>query len=166
VKDINYHNESLCSVAQIENSFSGKYILRDILNRILRNTGLIIATIERPFYTGQSSIAAISQISSEVKDLIIGEDLFSISFKCFTKENNDDFINAFLEIWFEYEQPTFSFFVTGQNTETYKNLEIHRRMNVKQITSLSPCYVLCRGIEEDVMWIGKSDNLKFDNVIV
>jgi hypothetical protein len=166
MKDIHYHKENLCSIARIENSFSGKYILRDILNRILRSTVLVIATIERPFYTVQSSIAEISTISTELKDLIIAENLFSISFKYYTKENNDDFINTFLEIWFEYEQPAFSFFVIGQDLQTYKNLEIHRHMYVEQITALSPCYVLFRGIEEDVIWIGKSDNLKFDDVIV
>jgi hypothetical protein len=164
VKDIYYYNESLCSIAQIENSFSGKYILRDILNRILRNTFHIIATIERPFYTVQSSIAAISNTSSELENLNIDEKLFSISFKYYTKENNDDFINLFLEVWFEYEQPTFSFFTTGQNTETYKNLEVHRRMNVEQITALSPCYVLFRGIEEDVLWVGLKNARLWDNL--
>lgn len=166
MKDIHYHSENLCSVAQIENSFSGKYILRDILNRILRNTVLVIASIERPFHTVQSSIVTISQIYSELRDLIIDENLFSISFKYYTKENNDEFINTFLEIWFEYEQPTFSFFVIGQNIKTYNTLEINRRMNIEQIASLSPCYILCRGIEEDVIWVGKSENLKFDDVIV
>jgi hypothetical protein len=92
VQDIHYHNNSLCSIAQIENSFSGRFIIRDILNRILRNTVLVIATIERPFYTAQSSITAISKNSSELENLIIDEDLFSISFKYYTKENNDDFI--------------------------------------------------------------------------
>jgi hypothetical protein len=162
--DINYHSENLCSVAQIEKTFSGRYFIRETLNRILRKTVLVIAEAQRPYY--EASLTSLSQIPAELEDLRIDKDLFSLSFNYYSKENNDKFIEVFLEIWFEYEQPAFAFFITGQESNVYRNLALHRRMSWKEITDLSPCFVLFRGTEENVMWIGKSNNLDFGEAMM
>lgn len=162
MKDVYLHNKNLCSIAGVENTFLGKYIIRDVLNKILPNTTLIIAEAQRPYYKPELSVVSINNISSEFENLKIDEDLFSLSFNYYTKENNDSFIQVFLDIWFEYEQPAFSLFLSGQEMQSYKNLKIDRRMSWKDITALLPCYVLSKGIEDDVIWIGKSDVLQFD----
>lgn len=166
MRDVKYHNKNFCSIAGIENTFSGKYIIRDILNKLLPKTTLVVAKVQRPYYEHEFLVKSITKISSELKELKIDEDWFSLSFKYYTKEDNDSFIEIFLDIWFDYEQPAFSFFVKGQEMQLYKNLTIDRRMLWKDITTLLPSYVLFKGIEEKVLWIGKSDNLKFEEVFI
>jgi hypothetical protein len=166
LKDIKQHNENLCSIAGIENTFSGRNIIREFLNKLLPETVLIIAQAQRPYYEPEFLEKSILRISSEFENSEIDEDWFSLSFKYYAKENNDSFIQIFSEIWFDYEQAVFSFFVTGQQMQLYKNLNIDGRMSWKDITASSPSYVLCKGAEEDVLWIGKSVDLNFDGFIV
>lgn len=164
MKDVYLHNENLCSIAEIENTFSGRSFIREVLNKILPNTTLVIGQAQRPYYEPVLSIKSMN-ILSKFEKLDIDQDLFSLSFHYYTKERNDDFVQVFLDVWFEYEQPAFSFFLSGQEKQLYNCLAIYRRMSWKDITGLAPSYVLCKGIEEDIMWIGKSNILQFDCII-
>lgn len=166
MKNVNYHNENLCSIAGFENTFFGESIIREILGKLFQKTNIVIAEIQRPYYEPELLKKSIIDISSEVENLKIDEDWFSISFDYHAKEDNDKFIELFIDIWFGYEQPTFSFFVTAQEKKSYQNLIIGNRMSWRDITDISSSYVLCKGIEEDVMWIGKSKNLKFNDIII
>ncbi|HEX9963078.1 MAG TPA: hypothetical protein VGB00_19245, partial [Pyrinomonadaceae bacterium] len=108
MKDINRHNENLRSAAGVGNTFSGKNIIRDVLNKLLPETTIVIAQIQRPYYESEFLEKSIIKISSELQNLEIDENWFSLSFKYYPKENNDGFIEIFSEIWFDYEQPVFS----------------------------------------------------------
>lgn len=155
------HNDNLCSIKGIKNTFLGNSFVKDILNTTLMQTSLVVANIQRPYHESND----IFNMLNEFENLKIDEDWFSISFKYKVKNKNDNFIRAFLETWFVYEQPSFTFFVAGQDFGSYENLNISRRMNWKEIIEISNCFIFFKGVEEDVIWIGKSTNLQFDEIL-
>ena len=163
MRDINFHGENRCSIASIS-----KYIIRDILQRILSKSSMVIATAERPYYEVKVAINSISNIKRNVDRLKVSDDLFSLSFIYDVTEENEKFIEAFIDIWFEYEQPVFHFFISNHPLEIYvswfndKNRFIYY---VDEIVDISPCYVLYKAIEEQVMWIEKSKSLSFEEII-
>jgi hypothetical protein len=163
MRDISFHNKNNCSIAGIS-----KYIIRDILNRMLATTKSVVATVERPYYKIELSINSISNILGNIEELKIADNLFSVSFIYDVIEDNSKFIETFIDIWFEYEQPCFCFFVSKQSSEVCKHWFDDKnrfRYYVNEIVDKSPCYVIYKGIEEDVMWIEKSKTLEFNGII-
>jgi len=65
-------------------------------------------------------------------------------------------INLLPLIWFHYQHVAFSFFRSSGNKF------ITKVMSWKDITQKETSYVMFKGAEDDVVWIGKSKELKFD----
>lgn len=163
MKDIYYHkNENLCSIGRIGDTISGKSIIREVLNVILPKTELVFAKIERPNYESMPSIKSVAEISSEIEELKFPEEGYSMTFKYYPKADNDNFIKTLSRLWLDHEQPTFSFFLPGQEPQFYKDLHVGRQLAWDEVTALAPCYIVYKGIQEDVLWIGWSDNLEFE----
>lgn len=79
---------------------------------------------------------------------------FEISF---SSANPNKSLFEFLPmIWFAYEHVSFSFFIENEIEFDTK------RKSWEEITSRFKSYMLFKGAEEDVIWIGKSNDLKFD----
>jgi len=164
MKDINYHGDNLCSIAGIENTFFGKGVIRELLKNLLRESVVVVAEIQRPYDDAWLLRKKIYDISSDIQNLKIDSDCFAVSFDYIVKEENEEFIKLFVDLWFSYEQPTFSFFLLKQGQELFNSLIIGKRLSWQKVTEISTLYTLFKSVEEDVIWIGKSKNLGFEKL--
>lgn len=162
--DVKFHNENLCSIAGLENSFLGRFTMKEILSGLLRDTEILVAEGLRPYYDIELSKNSVSKIRSSIADYEVTNNWFSISFVYLVGSDNDYFLQSLINIWFEYEQPSFCFFSSKNAFEKYKSRIDHKNLPWSQITELCSCYVVFRAAEEDVMWIGKSKTKNFDDI--
>lgn len=162
--DIKFHNDNLCSIAGIDNNFSGKSIIRGVLNEIISQASFIAVEAYRPYYEIIESLKSVSKISEEIDYLTVAPDKFYILFNYFVKADNDNFVETFLNIWFEFEQPSFTFLTEMPEINSDKGLFFDKNLKYKELVESLNCFLLFRSAEEDVMWISKSDHLKFEGL--
>jgi hypothetical protein len=162
--NVKLHNENLCSIAGFENSVFGRFAMKEILNEILKNTEVVDAEVRRPYYEIESSKNSIPNILGNVKDFEVSDEWFSISFVYYVYDSNSNFVETFTNLWFEYEQVSFCFFVSVDDFEKYK-IGNHRMLSWIETTELYSSYVVFRAVEEKVIWIGKSNTQNFDAIL-
>lgn len=162
MKDIKIHDidhNNLCSIKSVEKGYSDKQYFFSILSRLFNLTGHLFVQARRPYYNVESAIQNLRSIRDRVDDLNITPNFFEISFYFDGPSGDDDLFNLITDIWFEYEQPTFCFFY-----EKHIHLS-EKKISWQEITRQWDSFVIFRGAEEDVVWIGKSSELKFSNII-
>jgi hypothetical protein len=160
MKNINSSSETLFSIAEVNDSFNGRYKVRGLINKIMPSTSFIYAEARRPSFQPSVSYALIKRVSGQIKHLNLSEDLFSVSFDYLTRENNEDIVQLLAELWFDYEQPFFSFFQSILEDE--KKEKIKPTMMWDEVAEIAPCFVLFRSAEENVIWVGKSKAVTVD----
>lgn len=154
MKDRRVHrNDNLMSIKPIENIYSDRGYLASIIKKLLALTnGSFYLEVSRPNYETSNLVTQLKTISN-----------INCSFKSsnieisFSSANPDKSLFEFLPmIWFAYEHVSFSFFIENEIEFDTK------RKSWEEITSRFKSYMLFKGAEEDVIWIGKSNDLKFD----
>jgi hypothetical protein len=162
------HGRDRCSIAGIGNNYSGFRTLRSILCRLVNRSAVTIGAIQRPFYDVHLSLPAISNISEGITDLTISENRFSVRFAYRRGTGDNAFVDALVNIWREYEQPFFCFYVSEVAEDLYadflKNKSIGWGRVTDKLFNLSPCYAVFKSVEEDVIWIDKAAELSFDDL--
>ena len=168
--DYHLYGTRRCSIAGISADYNGALLLSRIVNCLLASTESVFALVQRPYYgsvpLSQSSIA---NLSDEIENLKVADDFFSISYHYSVRKKNDAFVNAFVQIWREYEQPGFFFFTEDLGSDLYNSILENKKFSViekdRRIFDLAPCYMTFKSVEEDVLWIDKHEELDFDSVI-
>jgi hypothetical protein len=153
VPDPNLH-----SIAGVDDSFGGRSQLREIINGIIPVTMSAHIEAKRPNYHSSATLAMIKEMSGEISDLDMTDSPFRISFTYPIKENNDQFITLLVDLWFEYEQPFFCFFQTALGQKRI----IEPTMSWNDLAASEPCIAMFRSVEQDVVWIGKGDDIDFE----
>lgn len=113
--------------------------------------GRLYVGVSRPNYD-------VAVLIEQLKAVNVGNDSFKYTdFELLFYTNNidDHLVEILLLLWFAYEHTAFCFFVKEEIEFDIK------RKSWYEITTSFKSYVLFRGDEEDVVWIGKSDELKF-----
>lgn len=155
---VNSKSEFLFSIAGVNDSFNGRYQVRELIYHILRTTAFIRVEAKRPFFQPSVSYALLKRVSGQIEHLNLPKDLFSVSFDYSVLEDNDDIVQLLAELWFDYEQPFFSFFQSLLDKEK----KIEPKMTWKDVTEMALCFVMFRSVEEDVVWVGKSKDITID----
>ena len=156
------YQNNLCSIKSIENDFSGRLYFLNLLRRLTSNLNIILyANVLRPYYEVEKTVAKINALRGELFELKISDDFFEISFHVIQSNMSDNILELIVELWFEFEQPLF---VIAIDEEPAKVLRIINNRFIKwnDITETIEAYTIYRGAEEDVVWIGKSDELEFE----
>lgn len=159
MKDIKiHHNEknNLISIKPIEDIYYDRCYFISIIENLSKQTnGCVYVEVSRPNYI-------IDGIFEKLNDFLINSsgisytiNSFEISFSCI--EINKDFFDLLFLIWFGYEHSTIV--LLSQNEINYNDVY---RKDWFTITSKLNSFVIFKGAEEDVVWIGKSEDFEFD----
>ena len=155
------YQNNLCSIKSIENDFSGRLYFLNLLRRLTSNLNIIFyANMQRPYYDIEGAVAKINALKDSLFELKISDDFFNISFNVMQPNLSDSILQLIVDLWFDFEQPLF---VIAKDEKPPKVLKLLRNKFIKwnDITETIQAYTIYRGAEEDVVWIGKSEELEF-----
>jgi len=159
MKEINIYNKdelTLCAIKPVRDVYSDKMYLISLIEKYYSLTGaLLYIDVCRPNYDVSKIVRGLGKVPAVAKTLAIDDNFFSISFMYKEKLVENDLLYILSEIWFAFEQGLFSFF-------TDKDVAIPpKRSSWKKIVTHSSSFVMFKGVEEDVVWVGKSNDLEW-----
>jgi hypothetical protein len=167
--DLKFAGEHRLSIAGMQSNSGGVIALRAVLLRFLAQTVTVIAMVQRPYSGSATTLSSLANLSPLLARANMDEDFFSLSFAYGVLTNNDAFIDTFVRVWREYEQPYFCFYPSDVPRSRYDEVLNDSTLSwgekADRLFELSPCFALYRSIEEDVLWIDKSSELSFKNVV-
>jgi hypothetical protein len=154
--DYKKHEYNLCSI-----KFSGDhYFIRTNLIAVLEShlalvEGDLYVEIARPEEDVNGLINQLNRVNSIANSMNVQKDFFEINFTCKRDDINNDLFWRLSELWFCFQHVSFVM-VSKKGKFNFQN-----RLMWNKITDIVSCFVLFKGVEEDVVWIGKSDGLTF-----
>lgn len=153
--------EQLISIKPVEDNTAGIKYLSNIIQNLLKvaDGGLYVYYC-RPNYSVPSLIVRLKGMLKESNIPFIADD-FELSFVCNATLLSSGFVNLLSTIWFAFEQSSICFL-----SEKAINDNGLKRKAWNEITSMMKSYVMFRGMEENVLWIGKSMDLEFNEQIL
>ena len=150
----NNHNANLSSIKSIEDNYSDKSYMHEIMENLYNLTGgtiYIHAIYDN--YDLTTITSGISKSIDKISNLLHSNNFNEISFECDILDYN--LYELIKEMWFAYEQMILIFF--SNKKEKFDG----NKVSWEKVTLENNCFAIFKGIEEDVIWIGKSENLKF-----
>lgn len=162
--DIKIHkneNNQLFSIKGIEYDYSSKmYVLR-LLAKLVQSTSSVFIYARRNNYKDSSiEKLKIQQKELGIRNLRIDKKLFDVSFDFNASEASEELLSILVDLWYSFQQPGYCFFLEEEEfTSNYKGL-LTGNWSWKQIVDSSNSYVMFRGAEDDVVWLGKSIDLE------
>ncbi|AQX08381.1 hypothetical protein [Elizabethkingia ursingii] len=167
MKDIHVYNDKIYkgNLLSIRSSYKHlnqiEFLLEEIFP-ILHNQlpGCLFIECSRPTYEYD-----LSDLSTEIKSSIEDKDIYFFFSKSENHYSDNDFknneiLNILPKLWLAFEYLCFRFTNVKNN-----NINDYYRRPWYEITSVIESYIVFKGIEEDVIWIGKSDNLEFKEIL-
>jgi hypothetical protein len=156
MKELKIHNNekgNLLSIKAVENIYSDKNYFIFIISSLFALTkGCFYVEASRPNYDTNDLVIQLKGILNSNCNFRYTD--FEISF--WNTKVEEKLLEFLPVIWFAYEHISFCFF-----TENKIEIDIKRK-SWYEITKGSKSYVLFKGVEDDVIWIGKSNELEFD----
>lgn len=156
-------DHQLCSVRGIDESYPGKRYLQKLFHKLFERTGHVLLFARRNNY----NFPLLNKIINEeqilgIKNLKISNDLFEVSFCFYETASIFELQDILVDLWFAYEQISILFFVEKSELSEYWLKILNGNLSWNQITNMGTLFILFKGVEEDVAWIGKSRNLEFN----
>ena len=158
------HNNNLVSISFEGNDYHIRSFIRNVFEKLLDTSNYSIIETRRPYHGVEKTISKMDIVLDYLKDISCDKYFNEMSFLYDRNKLMDfDFIELCVEVWFEYEQPCFVFSnlendKSGNNINPMmKNLKWDKKINYYK------GYILFRGVEENVIWIGKSLDIEFSN---
>ena len=153
---------NLCSIKSVKNDYSGSLFLLDLLRDFSNYTNSVIVHVRRNNYI-TSAIEKLKEtdIKLEINELKIDKNLFEVSFWFNNTNLNDEILRIMRDLWFAFEQPAFCFYMNQGQLENNREEIISKNLSWQQITNKSDVYVVFKGAEEDVIWIGKNNKMEY-----
>lgn len=150
------HRNNLCSI-----KFNGdNYFIRTNLIALLEShlalvEGDLYVEIARPEEDVNSLINQLNMVNSIANSMNVTEDFFEVSFMCTKDDINNRLLWQLSELWICFQH------VSVVITSKKGNINFQKRLAWYQINHIVSSFVLFKGVEEDVVWVGKSDDLTF-----
>jgi hypothetical protein len=152
-------NQNLFSISGIDESFAGISRFRRIVAFLLKDASFAVVEAHRPNTFAVQPAGLNGNLADSLLNLNHDDDWFSCYFEYRIQENNDELVDLFSNLWFTYEQPAL---IIVRDT-LYPNKRVlallRKRVSWKETTSSTPCIVVHKGVEEDVLWVGKSEKI-------
>ena len=147
--------ENLCTIKPVNDTHSDRYYMQAIIKTLLSLTrGKFYVEVSRENY-------ATTYLKENLKQIMVDNNSFKFSsfeVSFFSDGISEELIEILPQLWFAYEHTAFCFF---EENEIGINI---KRKPWSEITTNTKSYVLFKGMQEDVIWIGKSNELTFDLV--
>lgn len=163
--DIKTHeneNNQLLSIKGVDYDYQSKqYILR-LLMKLSKCASCVLIHVKRNNYK-DSAIDILKKEGTAlgITNLEVDSKLFEISFSFNPTKSKEELLPILVDLWYCFQQPVFYFFTDEKQPEHYNKALLNDNLSWKEVVNLSNSYVMFKGAEEDVIWIGKSDDLKF-----
>ncbi|HFI4796666.1 TPA: hypothetical protein ACGQK4_002391 [Elizabethkingia anophelis] len=138
-----------------------EFLLEDIFSILHKQQpGCLFIECSRPTYDYD-----LNDLNNEIKNSIRDKDIYFSSNTSEIRYSDNDFKNNEIldilpKLWFAYEHLCFRFTNVKNN-----NINDYYRKPWYEIANMVESYIVFKGIEEDVVWIGKSDNLEFKKIL-
>lgn len=156
MKELKIHSKeknNLLSIKPIDDNYLDKNYLISIIRSLFTLTkGCFYVEVSRPNF--DTSYLALELQSILDRDSGFRYTAFEILF--YSKHINEELLKVLSVLWFSYEHVSFCFLKKSESEIDLK------RKSWYEITEKFESYVLFKGVEEDVIWIGKNKKLKFD----
>ncbi len=167
--DVKVHeneNNQLLSIKGIDGDFYSKQYILCLIRKLFEQTNYVLIRVKRNNYQ-DPCIERLRNLgySLGVKDLEIDSDLFEISFNFNVKESNQTLLLILVDLWYAFEQPNYYFFNTKEDFRLNYERILINNPSWLVITNMTSVYVMFKGAEEDVIWLGKSINLGFTGIV-
>lgn len=155
-------NNQLLSIKGFDYDYQSKQYLLKLLNKLIQFAGYVLIQVRRNNYE-DSSIDKLKKegVSLGISSLKVDSNLFEISFKFDAAKSKEELLSVLVELWYSFEQPAYWFFTNEEALENNIEALLNNNLTWKEVVTLSNSYVMFKGIEEDVVWIGKSEELEF-----
>ncbi|MEY3239548.1 MAG: hypothetical protein RIR11_986 [Bacteroidota bacterium] len=150
------HRNNLCSI-----KFNGDYyFIRTNLIALLEShialiEGNLYVEIARPEEDVNSLINQLNMVNSIANSMNVTEDFFEVSFMCTKDDINNRLLWQLSELWICFQHV--SFVITSKKG----TINFQKKLAWNKIIHIVSSFVLFKGVEEDVVWVGKSDDLTF-----
>lgn len=163
IKNHKNENNQLLSIKGVNYDYQSKQYILKILNRLIQSAGYVLIHVKRNNYKHYS----IDKIRNEgeflgITNLKVESNLFEISFNFNHCKSKDELLSVLVELWYCFQQPAYYFFTDEEALGNNNEIILKNNLSWKEVIDLSNSYVMFKGAEEDVIWIGKSDELEFD----
>jgi hypothetical protein len=164
--DIKIHkneNNQLLSIKGVDYDYQSKQYIFKLLNKLIQLAGYVLIKVRRNNYE-HSSIDKLKKegTSLGIKNLKVDSNLFEISFNFNTAKPKQELLPLIVDLWYCFQQPVYYFFTNEDSLEYNNEILLNNNFSWKEVVDLSSSYVMFKGAEEDVIWIGKSDELDFE----
>lgn len=164
--DVKIHknsNNQLLSIKGVGYNYQSKQYILKLLNKLTQSAGNVIIQVRRNNYKDSSINKIILDFDSlGISNLKVDKNLFEISFSFNSNKLNDELLQALVDFWFCFEQPSYYFLTNLEELILNQEILLNINLSWKEAVKVSNSYVMFKGIEEDVIWIGKSNKLEFD----
>jgi hypothetical protein len=148
---------NLRPIKSVSNTLSDRNYLIALIEYLFSATGgYLYVEMSRPNWNTDRIKNRLQEISFISDGLQMSDEDFELSFSCKEKPLDASFLYLLPEIWFTFEHGVFCFFVDAESPMPT------RRSSWNKITEFASAFVMFRGPEEDVVWIGKSEDLAFN----
>ena len=154
--DFKKHRDNFCSFKFI----GDHYFIRTNFIALLEShltlvEGDLYVEIARPEKDVNGLINQLNSVNSIANSMKVAKDFFEITFTCKKDDINNDLLWQLSALWICFQHVSFVM------TLKKGSFNFRNRLAWDQITAVTPSFVLFKGVEEDVVWIGKSDGLSF-----
>ncbi|MNK15202.1 hypothetical protein D3C87_333370 [compost metagenome] len=155
MKDLKIHNNAdgnLLSIKSVVDIYSDREYFINLILKLSFETGYFYINASRPEFDEASLL-------EKLKLVLDNKDNFSYNNFEITFEGtilNQEIGNLLPSIWFNYQHVSFTF---SHNRAIKFNIKM---LPWYDVTAKVSSYVFFKGAEDDVVWIGKSKELKFD----
>ncbi|OPB93807.1 hypothetical protein BAS10_12895 [Elizabethkingia meningoseptica] len=157
----NKYGGNLLSIKSTYKHLRQMEFLLESIFAILHNQlpGCLFIECSRPTYEYE-----LNYLNDEIKKSIGDKDIyfFANTFEIRYSDNdfkNNEILNILPKLWFAFEHLCFRFTNVKNN-----NVNDYYRRPWYEITNVVESYIVFKGIEEDIIWLGKSNNLEFQEI--
>lgn len=149
---------------QVDNYYD-KIFFIELLSNYITISKRVYIIGRRPEYDASTWIHKIEQRILNIKEAtsiqITNRD---ISIVIYDSSNKHLAVDIITYIWNAYEQPSV-IFMTNSNIDIKTHISLlSTRTSWENVVSASSSYCFFRGIEDDVLWLGRSSELSFMNL--
>jgi hypothetical protein len=160
MKEIKQHTADgdLISIASLTNCYGDQRYLALLISSLLTLTsGQVHVWLSRPDYDYdiEKFVNLLKEAFPKI-DLLIKPEYFEVSFVTTAKEIDEQVLAILSKLWFAFQHASFVF-----SASVNSPFDVKRRAWYEIVAEVRG-FVVFKGAEDDVLWIGKSSDIQFD----
>lgn len=163
MKRLNYHSSNLIALSPLKlNLWSDRIFFQYLIESFAENNAYLVSTNSRPYNEYKEIIEDAEKIIPKDFILFSRQQKRYAEFRWYvaTQDLKDNIVELIYTFWNSFEQVSLVF---TSEIDKYISVDI-RNTFWEDLTKLSESYIFYRGLEDDVLWIGKSSTLNFPEI--